>query len=102
MFFGLEVEAVLDGEHQVAREGVGVGDGTSGGGYGVVDVGEFVQQVEAVSHKHPAGVAWMRVSQAYVPHRVGGVKIVDAVAAAHSEARHRIRERVFFIMQMQG
>ena len=102
MFFGLEVEAVLDGEHQVARKGVGVGDGTSGGGYGVVDVGEFVQQVEAVSHKHPAGVAWMRVSQAYVPHRVGGVKIVDAVAAAHSEARHRIRERVFFIMQMQG
>lgn len=42
-FFGLDAEAVLDAEHEVAGEGVGVGDGASARRHGVADVGEFVQ-----------------------------------------------------------
>lgn len=38
-FAGLDCHAVLNGEEDVARYGVGVADCASGAGYGVFDIG---------------------------------------------------------------
>ena len=80
--FGLNVEPVLEREEHIARQGVGIAYRASAGCYGIVDIRQFVEQVETVDHEYPAAVARRAVCEAHVPDRIGGVEVVHTVAAA--------------------
>lgn len=81
LFLGLDVETVLHRNDEIARQGVGVGDSAARGSDGVVDVRQFVEQVETIGHERPAS-PFRRVGQTHVPDGVGRVEFVDAVAYA--------------------